>query len=218
MGEKGTVDNQRINRSLRTIPKLKMIEHQYLDSVLKRFMEYKTLGEKAMLQLKDEDLQWMPNSESNSIALIIQHMHGNMMSRWTNFLTEDGEKEWRQRDLEFEDQQLTRKALMDRWEAGWKVVFTTIGSLQPNDLNKTVTIRSQPLIVIDAINRQFAHYSYHIGQIVYISKMIKELAWKSLSIPRRVAVSDSSDNHARFSEEVSDESLTGDSSGKVTQK
>jgi hypothetical protein len=195
-----------------------MIDEHYLNSVITRFREYKILGEKAMLQLTDDDLQWTPNSESNSIAIIIQHMHGNMMSRWTNFLTEDGEKEWRQRDLEFEEQQLSRKILMERWEAGWTAVLNTIGSLQPGDLEKTVTIRSQPLIVIDAINRQFAHYSYHIGQIVYISKMIKQLAWKSLSIPRRVSVSNSSDNHARFSEKVSNESLTGDSSGKVTQK
>jgi hypothetical protein len=168
-----------------------MIEQQYLDSVLKRFREYKSLGEKAMLQLTDEDLQWTPNQESNSIALIIQHMHGNMMSRWTSFLTEDGEKEWRQRDLEFEDQQLSRKTLMDRWDAGWKAVLDAISSLQPDELGKTVSIRSQPLSVIDAINRQFAHYSYHIGQIVYLAKMIKELAWKSLSIPRRVSADDS---------------------------
>jgi hypothetical protein len=161
-----------------------MIEQQYIDSVLKRFMEYKSLGEKAMSQLTDEELVWMPNTESNSIAIIIQHMHGNMVSRWTNFLTEDGEKEWRKRDSEFEEQQLPRKALMDRWDAGWKTLLDAIGSLQSGDLEKTVTIRSQPLTVIDAINRQFAHYSYHIGQIVYIAKMIKELAWKSLSIPK----------------------------------
>jgi uncharacterized damage-inducible protein DinB len=161
-----------------------MIEQAYLDSILTRFREYKSLGEKAMTQLTDEELEWAPNSESNSIALIVQHMHGNMVSRWTNFLTEDGEKEWRHRDEEFEPQQLSRKALMDRWEAGWKAVFDSISPLQPTDLDKTVTIRSQPLSVIDAINRQFAHYSYHIGQIVYIAKMLKELAWKSLSIPK----------------------------------
>jgi hypothetical protein len=161
-----------------------MIEQLFLDSVIRRFKEYKVLGEKTFDQLNDEEMHAQPNAESNSIAVIIQHLHGNMLSRWTNFLTEDGEKEWRQRDDEFEVHPFSKQQLIDKWNEGWKVFLDTLESLTPNDLSKTITIRSQPLNVVDAINRQMAHYSYHVGQIVYLGRWIKAGEWKSLSIPK----------------------------------
>lgn len=160
------------------------IETIFLESVIKRFKEYKTLGEKTFDQLNDEEMHFQPNDASNNIAVIIQHLHGNMLSRWTNFLTEDGEKEWRKRDDEFEPHQFSKQQLIDKWNEGWKVFLDTLESLTPNDLSKTITIRSQPLNVVDAINRQMAHYSYHVGQIVYIGRWIKQNEWKSLSIPK----------------------------------
>lgn len=161
-----------------------MIEKIFLDSVIKRFKEYKLLGEKTFEQLNNEQMNFQPNEDSNSIAVIIQHLHGNMLSRWTNFLTEDGEKEWRQRDDEFEAHQFSKQQLIDKWNEGWKVLLDTLESLTENDLSKTITIRSQPLNVVDAINRQLAHYSSHVGQIVYLGKWIKQGEWKSLSIPK----------------------------------
>jgi hypothetical protein len=161
-----------------------MIAQIFLDSVIKRFKEYKVLGEKTFEQLNDEEIHFQPNNASNSIAVIIQHLHGNMVSRWTNFLTEDGEKEWRNRDDEFEMHQFTKQQLIEKWDEGWKVVLDSLQSLTENDLSKTITIRSQPLNVIDAINRQMAHYSYHVGQIVYLGRWIRKDEWKSLSIPK----------------------------------
>jgi hypothetical protein len=111
-------------------------------------------------------------------------MHGNMLSRWTNFLTEDGEKEWRKRDEEFEEHPFTKQQLLDKWNEGWTVFLDTLTSLKEEDLTKTITIRMQPLTVVDAINRQLAHYSYHVGQIVYLGRWIKSEEWKSLSIPK----------------------------------
>lgn len=160
------------------------IETIFLESVIKRFKEYKILGEKTFDQLNDEEMHFQPNEESNSIAIIIQHMHGNMLSRWTNFLSEDGEKEWRKRDDEFELHQFSKQQLIEKWNEGWKVFLDTLESLTLNDLSKTITIRSQPLNVVDAINRQMAHYSYHVGQIVYLGRWIKQSEWKSLSIPK----------------------------------
>lgn len=160
------------------------IDTIFLESVIKRFKEYKVLGEKTFDQLNDEQMHFQPNKESNSIAVIIQHMHGNMLSRWTNFLIEDGEKEWRKRDDEFELHQFSKQQLLGKWNEGWKVFLDTLQSLTTNDLSKTITIRSQPLNVVDAINRQLAHYSYHVGQIVYLGRWIKQSKWKSLSIPK----------------------------------
>jgi len=157
----------------------------YLESVIKRFNEYKTLGDKTFAQLSENDFFSQPNEASNSIAVIIQHMRGNMLSRWTNFLTEDGEKNWRQRDEEFEVQELSREQLIQRWEEGWNLLFDTLDSLTPGDLLKQITIRKQPLIVVDAINRQLAHYSSHVGQIVYLGKWIRGNQWTSLSIPKK---------------------------------
>jgi len=156
----------------------------FLKDSIKRFKAYKALGDKTFEQLEEKDFFFQPSSESNSIAIIIQHLHGNMLSRWTNFLTEDGEKEWRQRDAEFENTAHTKASLINLWNEGWNCLLHTLESLQPDDLLKTVTIRTEPLIVYDAVLRQLAHYPYHVGQIVYLGTVIKNETWKSLSIPK----------------------------------
>jgi hypothetical protein len=163
---------------------MQTFEDGFLKDSIKRFKYYKELGDKTFAQLKDEDFFYQPNAESNSIAIIIQHMYGNMLSRWTNFLTEDGEKDWRKRDAEFEATHMTREDLLSFWNEGWNCLLHTLESLQPDDLMKTVTIRTEPLLVYDAILRQLAHYPYHVGQIVYIGRMILEKEWNSLSIPK----------------------------------
>ena len=157
----------------------------FLQSVINRFNDYKKLGERTFEQLSEEQMQLQPNATSNSIAIIIQHLHGNMLSRWTNFLTEDGEKTWRQRDEEFETHSLSKEQLLALWNEGWKVLLQTLSTLKPGDLNKTVTIRNEPHSVIDAINRQVAHYSSHIGQIVLLGKWMKAEQWQTLSIPKK---------------------------------
>jgi len=156
----------------------------FLTSYIKRLLYYKDLADKAIVQLAESDLHYQPNAASNSIAVIMQHMAGNMCSRFSNFLTEDGEKPWRNRDTEFEDQQLNRDALLRKWEEGWSCVIHAVQSLTETDLEKTITIRSEELTVTDALNRQLAHYPYHVGQIVYIGRMIKDDSWESLSIPK----------------------------------
>ena len=155
----------------------------YLESAIKRLLTYKTLGDGTFAQLDEKDFYFTPNEHSNSIAIIIHHLHGNMMSRWTNFLTEDGEKPGRNRDEEFSPPPGGKTALLNRWEEGWNRLLDTLRSLKEEDLLKTITIRHEPLMAIDAINRQLAHYPHHVGQIVYIGKMIRDTAWKSLSIP-----------------------------------
>lgn len=157
---------------------------EFLASALKRFREYKALGDKTFAQLSEADFHRQPNNASNSIAIIIQHLHGNMLSRWTNFLTEDGEKPWRKRDEEFEAQPLSKDELLAKWEEGWNILFTALEALGEDDLLRTISIRSQPLLVVDAINRQLAHYSYHVGQLVYLGRWMKEEEWQSLSIPK----------------------------------
>lgn len=156
----------------------------FLDSAVKRLTYYKELGDKTFSVLEKKDFHVAPNEASNSIAIIIQHMSGNMLSRWTNFLTSDGEKEWRNRDTEFEIKDLSREQLIELWEKGWQCCLSAIKSLTPDDLLTTIYIRSEALTVMDAINRQLAHYPYHVGQIVYIGKMIKNEQWQSLSIPK----------------------------------
>ncbi|KYP15083.1 DUF1572 family protein [Flavihumibacter sp. CACIAM 22H1] len=160
-------------------------EQLYLDSIRRQFNAYKTLGDHCLQQLTEEEINRSPASGSNSIAIIVQHMHGNLMSRFTNFLTEDGEKPWRQRDLEFTAARLLQPAdLLQLWNEGWACLFTTLDSLQPTDLTKTVTIRTEPHAALDAINRQLAHHSSHVGQIILLTKMYKAENWQSLSIPR----------------------------------
>ena len=160
------------------------IENAFRQSAIKKVLYYKELGDKTLMILIDADLHFTPNEESNSIAIIIQHLYGNMLSRWTNFLTEDGEKEWRKRDAEFEVMNCSKQDLLSFWKEGWKCLLDTLKSLQPTDLDKTIYIRTEPLKVFDAILRQLAHYPYHVGQIVYLGRMIKGDNWKNLSIPK----------------------------------
>lgn len=161
-----------------------MIEEILLESALKEFRDYKVLGDKTFAQLEEKDFHFQPNEECNSIAVIIQHLHGNMLSRWTHFLTEDGEKEWRQRDDEFEIHTFNREQLLKLWEEGWQVVLKTIESLKTEDLSKTIYIRSKPHNVVAAIQRQLTHYASHVGQIILLGKIIKGKSWQTLSVPR----------------------------------
>jgi hypothetical protein len=156
----------------------------YLDSAIKRFLTYKTLGDMTFAQLAEKDFYFSPSEESNNIAVIIQHMHGNMLSRWTDFLTTDGEKEGRNRDEEFNPPSSSKAELLALWENGWRCLVDTLRSLKDEDLLKTITVRHEPLVVIDAINRQLAHYPHHVGQIVYLGKMIRDHHWQSLSIKK----------------------------------
>lgn len=160
------------------------VAHLFLQSAAKRFQEYKTLGDKTIAQLPEAQLHMLPNATSNSIAMIVQHLSGNMQSRWTNFLTEDGEKPWRNRDAEFEAQPSSKEALLERWEKGWSVLFDGLGALHEDDLLKNITIRTQPLNVVDAINRQLAHASYHVGQMVFLGKWLLADNWQTLTIPK----------------------------------
>ncbi|WP_281615075.1 DUF1572 domain-containing protein [Flammeovirga sp. SubArs3] len=156
----------------------------YLESIKKQFDYYKFLGEKTFEQVPDEKLFWQLNKESNSISMIVKHLNGNMLSRWTNFLTSDGEKEWRNRDEEFDNDIKTKEELLLKWNEGWECLFNAINSLTEKDLDKIVYIRNMGHSVSEAINRQLAHYPYHIGQIVFIGKVIQNESWKSLSIPK----------------------------------
>lgn len=156
----------------------------YLESVKKQFDYYKMLGEKTFDQLTDEQLFWQYNPECNSIAMIVKHLCGNMLSRWTDFLNSDGEKEWRNRESEFENDIHTREELMSKWNAGWTCFLNAINSLSDKDLEKLIYIRNMGHTVTEAINRQLAHYPYHIGQIVFIGKMACDNNWVSLSIPK----------------------------------
>jgi len=156
----------------------------YLESITKQFMYYKSLGEKTFDQVPDERLFWQPNEESNSIATIVKHLHGNMMSRWTNFLTEDGEKDWRKRDEEFENDITTKADMLAKWNEGWDCLLNTLEDLTEADLTREIYIRNMGHTVIEAINRQLAHYPYHIGQIVFLGKLIQNEQWSSLSIPK----------------------------------
>jgi len=170
---------------------------QYLDSAKRQFTTYKQLAEKAMAQIDEQGLNWQANEDSNSIVNIVKHLRGNMLSRWTDFLTTDGEKPWRQRDGEFEPEVLTREAMMKIWKDGWQCLFDTLNRLTENDLEKTVYIRNEGHSVLEAINRQIAHYAYHVGQIVYVSKLRSKEDWNSLSIPRNKS---NEYNEGKFSE------------------
>jgi hypothetical protein len=156
----------------------------YLEDSLSLFRYYKNLAERAMMQVTDEQLFAVLDGEMNSIAITVKHMAGNMRSRWTDFLTSDGEKPDRNRDTEFEDPPATRQALMDLWEQGWQDLFGAVEPLSEPDLQRTITIRGEPHSVMQAINRQVAHYSYHCGQIVLLAKHFKHENWVSLSVPR----------------------------------
>ena len=156
----------------------------YIENARFEFAKLKALGDKAFAQLSDADFHYKPDAESNSIAIIIQHLSGNMISRWTDFLTTDGEKPTRHRDSEFEEGKQNKEALIKAWEAVWAVFTDTLNSLTGEDVMKVVTIRGEKQTVIQALNRQLTHYGYHIGQIVYIGKHIRSSDWQTLSIAK----------------------------------
>lgn len=180
--------------------------YDFLESAIKQFEYYKLLGEKSFEQLNDEQLFWKYNEDSNSIATIVKHLWGNMISRWTDFLTTDGEKEWRKRDEEFENDIKTKEEMMQLWNEGWNCLFNAIRPLKEEDLGKMVYIRNMGQTVTEAINRQLAHYPYHIGQIVYIARMAAK-DWKSLSIPKGESTSY---NKEKFSQPKRKEHFTDD--------
>lgn len=160
------------------------MESSYLSSTIKQFEYYKSLGDKTINQLSFKELQWQPSETSNTVSVVINHMVGNMVSRWTNFLTEDGEKTWRARDAEFQESYSNKEELLAAWENGWLCVFTAIKPLKTEDLERIIYIRNQGHTVTEAINRQLAHYAYHVGQMVFLGKLLKGNNWQSLSIPK----------------------------------
>jgi hypothetical protein len=184
----------------------------YLKSVTKQFLYYKTLGEKAMEQLEPEQLFVSVNEDTNSISIIVNHLVGNMLSRWIDFLTTDGEKEWRNRDAEFEEIIKTKPELLDHWEKGWQCLFDALNTLQPQQLDEIIYIRNEGHTVIEALNRQLAHYPYHIGQIVFYAKMLKKTKWQSLSIPKNKSNNYNAD---KFSKEKSIKNFTDDELKKL---
>ncbi|MFT7497510.1 MAG: hypothetical protein ACI8QP_000088 [Porticoccaceae bacterium] len=183
------------------------MKSSYLESIHKQFTYYKSLGEKTFSQLSDEDILWQYNKKSNSIAIIVKHIVGNMLSRWTNFRNEDGEKEWRHRDTEFESGYTSKEDLLVSWEKGWACLFDAINSLDEDDLEEIIFIRNLGHTITEAINRQLSHYSYHIGQIVYIGKMIKSKDWESLSVPKNKS---QDYNNDKFSKEKLRKHFTDD--------
>ncbi len=156
----------------------------FLESSIRQFKYYKSLGDKTFSQIPEEKLFWQPDAESNSIAIIVKHMHGNMLSRWTDFMTTDGEKEWRKRDEEFEADIRTKAELLQKWESGWACLFDALTPLTMADLSKGIYIRNMEHSVVEAVHRQVSHYAYHVGQIVFLGKMIQLNQWQSLSIPK----------------------------------
>lgn len=156
----------------------------FLAYATKEFNRFKTLGEKAIAQLPDEGLFWQYNTESNSIAMIVQHLSGNMLSRWSDIFSSDGEKAWRNRDKEFEAVIQTREELEEAWAKGWNQLLMTLAALTDEDLQRIIHIRNEPHTVMEAIMRQVGHYASHVGQILYVGKMFLNSGWQSLSIPR----------------------------------
>ena len=154
------------------------------DLFIKRFQYYKELGDKTFEQLNDDQVLWQYNSESNSVATLVKHLSGNMISRWTNFLNEDGEKDWRNRDSEFENNIHSKAEMLEIWEKGWMVLFEALNQINDENINATIFIRGEKLSFLDALLRQLAHYPYHIGQIIYVAKMVKNEDWKTLSIAK----------------------------------
>jgi len=161
------------------------IVQNYLDDALSSLRAYKKLADKAIAQLQDEEFFVNLDEEGNSIAVVMKHMAGNMLSRWTDFLTSDGEKPDRNRDMEFLIEPHTSKDdVLAYWERGWKSVFDALEPLRPEDFEEKITIRGEEHTIVQAINRQLTHYAYHIGQIVFLAKHFRSAEWKSLSIPR----------------------------------
>lgn len=177
----------------------------YLESVKKQFLYYKMLGEKAMEQLEAEQLFATVNKDTNSISVIVKHLSGNMLSRWTDFLTTDGEKETRNRDGEFENDLATKEDVLKVWNEGWNCFLGALDNLQPEQLSDIIYIRNEGHTVIEAINRQLAHYPYHIGQIVFYAKQLKKSNWNSLSIPKNKS---NTYNANKFAQEKSIKNFT----------
>lgn len=188
------------------------INNNYLENIKKQFLYYKTIGEKAIEQLESEQLFAVANENSNSIAVIIKHLSGNMLSRWTDFLITDGEKEWRNRDSEFTETIKTKEDLLDIWEKGWNCFFDAINNIKSDQLSVIIYIRNEGQTVVEAINRQLAHYPYHIGQIVFYAKMLKQSEWKSLSVPKNKSTDYNID---KFSKEKSIKNFTDDELNKL---
>ncbi|MGL2986324.1 DUF1572 domain-containing protein [Flavobacterium sp. RSSA_27] len=184
----------------------------YLESVKKQFLYYKLLGEKAINQLTEEQLFLALNDDTNSIALIVKHLSGNMLSRWTDFLTTDGEKDFRNRDAEFENNWNTKDEVMAHWDKGWNCFLNSLESLQPEQLNTIIYIRNEGHTVMEAINRQLAHYPYHIGQIVFSAKQLKNGDWESLSIPKNKS---QSYNSAKFAQEKKRQHFTDEETNRL---
>jgi uncharacterized damage-inducible protein DinB len=170
----------------------------FLTGAKKLFQYYKGLGEKAIAQLSDEQINWRPNEASNSVALIVHHLSGNMLSRFTDFLTADGEKAWRNREAEFEEGYKDKAQMMAAWENGWQKLFDAIDALKEGDLTKIIYIRNEGQSVMDALMRQLSHYPHHVGQILYIAKELKGNDFQSLSIPKGGS---QSFNEKKFNEE-----------------
>lgn len=181
-----------------------MIDNYQSDS-LASFRNYKHLAERAIEQVTDEEFFATIDAESNSIAVIVKHIAGNLNSRWRDFLTSDGEKADRRRDTEFELMDDSRDSLMHFWEQGWQTLFNSVESLSEEDFERSVTIRGEPHTVLEAINRQLTHYSYHVGQIVFLAKHLKAADWKNLSVPRN--------RSAEFNQFLADKQAAGQNTG-----
>ena len=186
----------------------------FLRSANRQFLYYKTLGEKAIDQLEAEQLFVSLNEDTNSIATIVKHLHGNMLSRWTDFLTTDGEKEWRHRDGEFEalKEEKTKDSVLKQWNEGWTCLFNTLNSLTPENLSQIIYIRNEGHTVLEAINRQLAHYPYHVGQMVFYAKILKKSEWTSLSIPKNKSTDYNSN---KFSKDKTRKHFTDDELDKL---
>ena len=157
---------------------------EYLRSITAAFEKYKVMGDNTFEQLEEKDFHFLPDEGSNSIAVIVQHISGNLTSRFTDFLTSDGEKATRNRDMEFEEQKLSKSELIEGWNSSWKILLESLNNLKNEDLLKTIYIRKEAHSVIEALNRSLTHTVYHIGQIVYLAKHIKKDSWKTLSVPK----------------------------------
>ena len=195
------------------------VSEDFLRSANRQFLYYKTLGEKAIDQLEAEQLFISLNEDTNSIATIMKHLHGNMLSRWTDFLTTDGEKEWRNRDSEFEENTSTplnatdkKIELLKKWNEGWDCLFKALNELEPEQLSQIIHIRNEGHTVLESINRQLAHYPYHVGQIVFYAKLLKKTEWNSLSIPKHKSADYNAD---KFSKDKSKKHFTDDELDKL---
>ena len=183
------------------------MKNSYLQSTIKQFEYYKLLGDQTFKQLTEEQLFYQYNIESNSVAIIVKHITGNMLSRWTNFLVEDGEKEWRNRDDEFVNSFKSKQETLDYWEKGWHCLFEAIKPLNDKNLEQIIYIRNQGHTVIEAINRQLCHYSYHIGQIVFLGKLLLGNNFKTLSVAKGTS---KEYNIEKFSKEKNRKHFTDD--------